>query len=156
MRSGAGRHQTGLVHRIQRRLVLSTAAELIAEQDPTRLDNILFSMGPLAIVGMLKVGRVLRVGRKWRPRPITDAACEVGCENVARQINKHVGGTVVRITPKNAPALGGFRDKNWGWVHHEVVVRDGRVYDLTTGHQGLPIAEYKKLWQYPDGIHFGF
>lgn len=140
----------------RRRLILSTAAELIAEQDPTRLDNILFSIGPLAVVGMLKVGRVLRVGRKWRPRAITDAACEVGCENVARQISKHVGGNIVRITPKNAPALGGFRGKNWGWVHHEVVVRDGRVYDLTTGHQGLGLAEYKRLWQHPDGINFGF
>ena len=86
-----------------RRLVLSTAAELIAEQDPTRLDNILFSIGPLAVVGRLKVGRVLRVGRKWRPRQITDAACELGCENVARQINKHVGGRSSVSPPRALP-----------------------------------------------------
>jgi hypothetical protein len=67
-----------------------------------------------------------------------------------------VGGNIVRITPKNARYLGGFRGKTWNWGHHEVVVRDGRVYDITTGHQGLSIAEYKKLWQYPDGINFGF
>jgi hypothetical protein len=82
--------------------------------------------------------------------------CRVGCENVARQIHRHVGGDIVRITPKNAPSLGAFRGKSWGWAHHEVVVRDGRVFDLTTGHQGLPITEYKQLWQYPDGINFGF
>jgi hypothetical protein len=139
-----------------RRLILSTAAELIAEQDPTRLDNLIFSIGPLAIVGMVRVGRVVRIGRKWKARAIADAACEVGCENVARQIQRHVGGDIVRITPRNAPALGGFRGKSWNWVHHEVVVRDGRVYDLTTGHHGLPIAEYKALWQYPDSINFGF
>ena len=33
----------------KRRLILSTAGELIAEQDPTRLDNLLFSIGPLAV-----------------------------------------------------------------------------------------------------------
>lgn len=140
----------------KRRLILSTAGELIAEQDPTRLDNILFSIGPLAVVGMLKVGRVLRVGRKWRPRAITDEMCRNGCENVAKQIHRHVGGNIVRIMPKNARYLGGFRGKTWDWGYHEVVVRDGRVYDITTGHQGLPIAEYKQLWQYPDGINFGF
>jgi hypothetical protein len=48
----------------KRRLILDTAGELIAEQDPSRLDNLLFSIGPLVIVGMLKVGRVLRVGKK--------------------------------------------------------------------------------------------
>lgn len=140
----------------KRRLILTTAGELIADQDPTRLDNILFSIGPLAVVGMLKVGQVIRVGKKWPARAITDEMCRVGCENVARQIHKHVGGNIVRITPKNAPSLGGFRGKSWGWAHHEVVVREGRVYDITTGHQGSPIAEYKQLWQYPDGINFGF
>ena len=65
-------------------------------------------------------------------------------------------GEVVRITPKDAPMLGGFRGKNWGWNHHEVVVKEGRVYDLTTGHKGLPASEYKSLWQYGDSINFGF
>lgn len=82
--------------------------------------------------------------------------CERGCENVARQIQEHIGGNVVRIAPRDTPALGGFRGKNWGWGHHEVVVKDGRVFDVTTGHQGLPIPEYKQLWQYPDAINFGF
>src|SRR5262245_4385515 len=36
-----------------------------------------------------------------------------------------------------------------GWAYHEVVVKDGRVYDAFTGHQGLPIAEYKALWDTP-------
>ncbi len=140
----------------KRRLILSTAGELIAEQDPTRLDNLLFSIGPLAVVGMLKVGRVLRVGRKWRPRAITDEMCRNGCEDVAKQIHRHVGGNIVRITPKDTPHLGAFRGQNWRWAHHEVVVRDGRVYDITTGHQGVAIAEYKRLWEYPHDINFGF
>ncbi|NJL73005.1 MAG: hypothetical protein HC888_16380 [Candidatus Competibacteraceae bacterium] len=48
------------------------------------------------------------------------------------------------------------RGKGWGWVHHDVVVRDGRVYDAFTGHEGMPISEYKALWTYADHINFGF
>lgn len=98
----------------------------------------------------------MQIGPKWRARDIADTACERGCEAVALQIQRHIGGDVVRITPKDAPMLGGFRGKNWGWSHHEVVVKDGRVFDLTTGHKGLPIAEYKSLWQYGESINFGF
>jgi len=142
--------------RNKRRLVLSTAAELIAEQDPTRLHNLVFSLGPLLLVGMMRVGRIVRLGGRWRPRAITDEVCRVGCEGIAQQIRKHLGGEIVRITPKGAPALGAFRGKNWAWGHHEVVVQNGRVFDITTGHHGLEIAEYKKLWDHPEAIHFGF
>jgi RHS repeat-associated protein len=97
-----------------------------------------------------------RIGPRWQARNISSATCESGCEAVARQIQGHVGGEVVRIIPADAPMLGGFRGKNWGWSHHEVVVKDGRVYDLTTGHRGLPTEEYKNLWQYRGSINFGF
>jgi len=63
--------------RNKRRLVLSTAAELIAEQDPTRLHNLVFSLGPLLLVGMMRVGRIVRLGGRWRPRAITDEVCRV-------------------------------------------------------------------------------
>jgi hypothetical protein len=41
-------------------------------------------------------------------------------------------------------------------VHHEVVVKDGRVFDAFTGSGGATIAEFKALWQYPEAIRFGF
>jgi hypothetical protein len=82
--------------------------------------------------------------------------CSNGCEENARQIQKQIGGTVARITPKVDPALGGYREKDWGWAHHDVVVKDGRVYDAFTGGNGATIDEYKSLWQYPDWINFGF
>ena len=46
--------------------------------------------------------------------------------------------------------------ENMEWYNHEFVVKDGRVYDAFTGHQGLPINEYKKLWEYGDALDFGF
>ena len=102
-------------------------------------------------------GRGIRVGRRWRARSIDDATCASGCEGVARQIHRHIGGDVHRITPGGrAPQLGGYRGGNMGWSHHEVVVRDGRVYDAFTGHRGLPIGEYKALWEFPEAINFGF
>jgi len=101
-------------------------------------------------------GQRVRLGPRWKARDITDAACESGCEGVARQIQKHIGGDIRHIRPQEAPKLGAFRGKNWKWDYHEVVVKDGRVYDITTGHEGLPIAEYKQLWQYSDAIDFGF
>lgn len=42
------------------------------------------------------------------------------------------------------------------WDHHWVVVKDGRVYDGTTGPKGLDIDTFKKQWVYHDGIDFGF
>ncbi|TMQ11949.1 MAG: hypothetical protein E6J90_33005 [Deltaproteobacteria bacterium] len=84
----------------KRRLVLSAAAEMIAEQDPTRLHNLLFSLGPLLLVGMVKVGKVVRLGKRWRPRLITDDVCRVGCEGIARQINRHIGGPSFELSPR--------------------------------------------------------
>jgi hypothetical protein len=99
----------------------------------------------------------IRIGPKWAAREITDEVCRSGCSGVAKQIQKQIGGDIATITPKGgANVLGGFRGKNWGWDYHQVVVKEGRVFDLTTGYQGLPIPDYKALWQYPEAINFGF
>jgi hypothetical protein len=63
---------------------------------------------------------------------------------------------VKTIVPKTDPTLGAYRGKNWEWSFHEVVVKDGRIYDAFTGGQGLPISEYKALWEFSDYINFGF
>ncbi|OWQ83527.1 hypothetical protein CDN99_25665, partial [Roseateles aquatilis] len=101
-------------------------------------------------------GRGPQIGPNWKPRDISDPVCRSGCERVARQIQKHVNGKIARIEPKDAPMLGPFRGKDHGWVYHEVVVKDGRVYDLTTGHKGLSVEEYKSLWKYKEAIKFNF
>ncbi|EDS6039378.1 hypothetical protein ZL39_002580 [Salmonella enterica subsp. enterica] len=50
--------------------------------------------------------------------------------------------------------LGKYRGTNPDWAHHDIVLKDGRVYDAFTGSDGLPLDEYKQLWQYPDAINF--
>jgi RHS repeat-associated protein len=104
-----------------------------------------------------------RLSANWRARAATDPACQTGCENAARQIQQHVGGDIVRIRAR-APAgvdpetlnLGAYRGHNARWNYHEVVVRNGRVYDAFTGHEGLSIAEYQALWENAAAIEFGF
>lgn len=99
-------------------------------------------------------GRYVEVAPSWYP---VKGGCDVGCEAAAVQIQQLKGGTIHRFTGKD-PALpmGGFDGSNHGWYHHEIVIKDGRVYDMATGSQGIPIEDYKKMWQYPDAIEFGF
>lgn len=89
-------------------------------------------------------------------RSIKDPACANGCESVAKQIQKLIGGDIKRITPSGGPTLGGYRGSNPAWAYHEVVVKEGRVFDAFTGSSGATIDEFKALWEYPDAINFGF
>jgi hypothetical protein len=113
------------------------------------------------------ITRPPRIGPNWRARMITDPRFANGCEGVAQQIQRHIDGPVITIRPR-VPAgfedadirLGAYRGHipggDRGWAYHQVVVKDGRVYDAFTGHQGLPIEEYKALWAERDSIDFGF
>ena len=89
-------------------------------------------------------------------RDIKNESCRSGCEKVAGQIQRITGGEIHRIEPAQGYGLGAYRGKNWGWSHHEVVVKDGRVFDVTTGRSGVPIQDYKRLWENRDAIKFGF
>lgn len=99
-----------------------------------------------------------RITKKWRARKVTDPKCASGCERVATQIKKHIGGAIKRIKadPNERLYLGRYRGHNFKWKYHEVVVKNGRVYDAFTGHKGLPIAEYKQQWEFGDALQFGF
>jgi RHS repeat-associated protein len=99
---------------------------------------------------------ILHIGKKWASVSIQDPLMEKGCEKAAIAIQKHVGGQIRRIKPVEGRILGFFRDKAWTWQHHDVVVSGDRVYDLTTGFNGLPVDEYKSLWRYADALDFGF
>ena len=67
-----------------------------------------------------------------------------------------IGGQRVTITPRNTPVLGPSRQHRAGdWSFHEVVVKDGRVYDGFTGPGGMPIPDYKSQFQFADDIDFG-
>ncbi|MCP3994806.1 MAG: hypothetical protein GY722_07055, partial [bacterium] len=84
--------------------------------------------------------------------------CRTGCEDVANRIQATVGGEIHRIEPglPGARFLGPRGGKRTDWQYHEVVVKDGRVIDALTGPGGLPIDEFKMLWEYADDINFGF
>lgn len=52
-----------------------------------------------------------------------------GCEDCAVEIQAQIGGEIYRITSISDPRLGGYRGSNPNWYYHEVVVKDGKVYD---------------------------
>jgi hypothetical protein len=100
---------------------------------------------------------VPRLGRRWLAAEVGDPRFLNNCDKIAKQIQKLIGGEVKKVLPTpGAKWLGAFKGMNLKWYWHEVVVLNGRVYDAFTGHLGLPIAEYKALWQDASGIIFGF
>jgi hypothetical protein len=97
------------------------------------------------------------VEKNWKPADIKDSKNWNGCEKAAQEIKDLIGGEVKRITPADPKAsLGPYRGVSQGWHHHEVVVKNGRVFDKFTGSAGATIQEYKALWEYAGGINFGF
>ena len=63
--TGSGDEAQQVIDEVQgsRRLVLTTAAMLIQEQDPTRLSNMIGMVAPFAILKLAKVGRLARIRR---------------------------------------------------------------------------------------------
>ena len=106
---------------------------------------------------VVNVASTGKLPKNWVAQSPSDPSFRNGCDQCASDIQGYIGGNIVYITPKPpAPTLGGFNGANPGWDHHIVVVKGGRVYDAFTGSAGLPVADYKRLWQYPDAINFPF
>ncbi len=78
------------------------------------------------------------------------------CEARARQIQRVLGGEIHTIKPKTGGFLGPVKGEVPTWRSHDVVVKNGRVYDDMTGPSGVPIDEYKKFFEYWSDILFGF
>jgi RHS repeat-associated protein len=84
--------------------------------------------------------------------------CRTGCEDIAQKIKSAIGGKIYRLNPAlpGGRFLGPRNGKWTDWQYHEVVVKDGRVYDTMTGPEGVEIDEFKQQWEYADDIDFGF
>jgi hypothetical protein len=89
-----------------------------------------------------------------------------GCSDKADEIHTELGGsaTIYSIQSKdNEPGethqypLGGtYRGHPTGYFFHDVVVKNGKVYDGFGDRDGMPIDEWKNLWSNKDHIDFGF
>ncbi|WP_318205837.1 RHS repeat-associated core domain-containing protein [Streptomyces sp. SCL15-4] len=89
------------------------------------------------------------LGSDWKPSNPSKICGSSGCEDVAVKIQSEIGGERMRITDAyNAPSLGQYRGQDTNWGHHDVVLREGRVYDAWTGRHGEPVDEYMAHWQY--------
>jgi hypothetical protein len=74
---------------------------------------------------------------------------------VAANIQRQIGGEIKQITNSGA-GMGKCRGQDTEWLSHTVVVKDGRVFDAFGDRYGVPIAEYKDLWQFKDIIEWPF
>lgn len=78
-----------------------------------------------------------------------------GLWKVADYIQSVIGGDITRITDGyGALRLGKYRGIDSGWNYHDVVVKDGRVFDATTGRRGEPIDQYRANFEYGDDLVF--
>jgi len=79
-----------------------------------------------------------------------------GCDEFAQAFQRAHGGET--HTFQGSPRTGPYAlsEESSVWRYHTVVVKDGRVFDQFTGPGGIPIGEWKSLWDYPDAIDFGF
>jgi hypothetical protein len=108
------------------------------------------------------------LGEDWDPYdvdPNDPTPLPSNCGEVAEQIQDILGGdaqikTIVSplSPPENPwqyPLSGTYRGHvTPPWFYHDVVVKDGRVYDGFTGRYGLPIDEYEALWSNPNDLRF--
>jgi RHS repeat-associated protein len=83
------------------------------------------------------------------------------CADAARRIQRSLGGGDIK---KFIPSAGGRPVPNFGkymgqpneWLNHVVVLKEGRVYDAFTPKHGVPLDEWKRMWEYGDVLDFGF
>ena len=88
---------------------------------------------------------------KWTAASIHDPRFRDGCEGFAQRIHESIGGKIVRIEALpnrlgNPSPLPQYRGGNNKWFYHEVVVKDGKVYDAFTNSSGETIEQFKKHW----------
>jgi hypothetical protein len=84
------------------------------------------------------------------------------CKPWAKQIQDAIGGDIIHITDKyGAPGIGNVFTKEGKlitktdpWVEHYAVRIDDMIYDRITGPSGLPIKDYKKLFEYGEYLDF--
>jgi hypothetical protein len=100
--------------------------------------------------------RTVTFRKNWVPAKMTQDSIIYGCEEFAKKVKKSIGGEIVSITPNRGKSLPEFQGIGTGWSHHQVVIKDGRVYDAFTGSKGMTIIEYKKFWNGIEDINFGF
>ncbi|MGX4733668.1 RHS repeat-associated core domain-containing protein [Kitasatospora griseola] len=96
------------------------------------------------------------LGARWKPQDPKDPKCWTGCEDVAKKIQKKLGGgQIYRLSNiMNPPGndnkfgLGPYMETSQDWFTHDVVVRDGRVYDGFSGRNGASMDEFNARWGY--------
>lgn len=136
-----------------RRLVLDTAAMLIAEQDPSRLDNILWSIAPFAILKVGKIGKFAKLSK-------TAILAKIRPPRVA-QLRRGFYHVDVKINPGMLDQVVSLRKTKYG-VEAKDFKRNVTVWDVTIDGKrqfmdagNVPISELNKKFGKGD-VDVGF
>ncbi|MFY0254662.1 hypothetical protein ACDQ55_11985 [Chitinophaga sp. 30R24] len=109
--------------------------------------------------GMLKMAAKSGGGSKI-PLPLNPAEAKQilnGCEAVAAKVHKVIGGEFLQVLPRIGNQLGAVTYAKGAapfWAHHVAVIKEGMVYDMMTGSRGMPLNDYKAMFEYADDLLF--
>ncbi|GEQ85385.1 hypothetical protein ULMS_08930 [Patiriisocius marinistellae] len=104
--------------------------------------------------GLVTNGFSLQGKLGWLKKTDNVASIPNGCEAVARKISKEIGGQYLEITPKMGNFVGDFKGQATMWRHHVAAFKDGKVFDRTTGKQGLNLEDYIKNFDDAEFLNF--
>ena len=100
--------------------------------------------------------RKVKPSKTLTQKPFSAEEMEFGCEIVAENVQKEIGGQLYRVT-SNARSLGPVHYDGGtvvGWNNHVAVIKDSIVYDGLTGSNGMPEELYKLMFEYNDVLTF--
>ena len=94
------------------------------------------------------------LGEDWTQSPASEIPGSTECEACAAEILETLGegAQIVRIEvpsvrPQGTPFTGTYRGQESGWVFHEVVIQEGRVFDDFGPRNGVPVGDWFDLWE---------
>ncbi len=94
------------------------------------------------------------LGDDWTQAPASEIPGSTECEACAEDIVATLGegAQIVRIEvpsvrPQGTPFTGTYRGQDSGWVFHEVVIQEGRVFDAFGPRNGVPVDDWFDLWE---------
>lgn len=85
---------------------------------------------------------------KWLKKVDNVSQIPHGCEKVADRAVKELGkgAQYLQITPI-LRQVGNVNGTNSGWFWHVAAIKDGRVYDMLTGPDGMALGQYLKQFE---------
>ncbi|AQX04802.1 sugar-binding protein [Elizabethkingia meningoseptica] len=106
-----------------------------------------------------KIGNITRMGSwPWGKSATIKQLIKASCDLDAKKIQQAIGGKIITVSnPIPGLRLGPVKVGDGvvtEWFYHKAVQKGDFIYDRITGPKGMPVNEYKKLYEYADDLNF--